>query len=86
MGKIDGTDTKQSDPAYTADHWNGLITPKAAAVEVGVTDRALEAWRARGGGPEFVRVSSRCVRYRRIDIKRWADDRLRKSTSDMGGN
>jgi hypothetical protein len=84
MSTIEGTDTKQSDPDCTEDYWNDLITSEVASDVIGVTERGLEAWRARGGGPEFVRVSSRCIRYRRIDIKRWADDRLRRSTSDMG--
>lgn len=57
-----------------------LREPEAAAF-LGFTPRALQAWRQRGGGPPFVRVSSRAIRYRRDDLIGWAESRLRTSTS-----
>jgi hypothetical protein len=84
MDKIDCSDVELSDPDSTENYWYELIKPEVAAGGIDVTPRALEAWRSRGGGPEFVRISSRCVRYRRIDIKKWANGLLRKSTSDDG--
>jgi hypothetical protein len=39
----------------------------------------------RGGGPPYVKVSSRSVRYRRGDFRDWAQERRRTSTSDTGG-
>lgn len=60
-----------------------LLLSEAQASELfGVTPRALQAWRTRGGGPPFVRISSRCVRYRRRDLLLFAESRLRRSTSD----
>jgi predicted DNA-binding transcriptional regulator AlpA len=62
-----------------------LITEHEAAAFVGYTIRALQNWRVRGGGPKFVRVSSRSVRYRPRELIEWAESRLRASTSDTPG-
>ena len=61
---------------------DALLRPREAAAFLGFTPRALEAWRQRGGGPRFVRVSTRAVRYRRRDLQAWAKRRLRRSTSE----
>lgn len=62
---------------------DSLLSEAQASELLGVTPRALQAWRQRGGGPQFVRVSSRCVRYRRRDLIAWAQARLRSSTSEQ---
>jgi excisionase family DNA binding protein len=36
---------------------------------LGITRDALEQLRRRGGGPPFVRVSPRMIRYRRADVE-----------------
>ena len=64
--------------------WAALITERDAAKFLGLTDRTMQAWRRKGGGPRYVKISSRCVRYRRADLRGWADARVRKSTSDPG--
>jgi hypothetical protein len=64
------------------DHLNCLITESDAAQFLGYTTRALQNWRVRGGGPRFVRVSSRSIRYRRRDLIAWVDERLRVNTSE----
>lgn len=64
------------------DYLDRLIGEKAAAQFIGYTPRALQNWRVRGGGPRFVKVSSRSIRYRRRDLIDWAEGRLRTSTSD----
>ena len=61
------------------DYANRLIDEQEAASFLGYSVRALQNWRLRGGGPEYVRVSKRSVRYRRRDLIRWADERLRAS-------
>ena len=61
---------------------DALLRPEAAAELLAFTPRALEAWRQRGGGPPFVRVSARAIRYRRSDLLDWAQARVRCSTSD----
>lgn len=65
-------------------YWFGLINQNGAAEFVGLKPRGLEAMRQRGEGPKFVRVSSRCIRYRRIDLREWSESLLRTSTSDPG--
>lgn len=62
-----------------------LLTEDEAAELIGFTPRALQNWRRVGGGPRFVRVGSRVVRYRPQDLEAWAAERLRTSTSDTGG-
>ena len=59
-----------------------LITEKEAAEYLGVTRRALQAWRLSGKGPQFVKISQRCVRYRLREINIWAEQKLRSSTSE----
>jgi hypothetical protein len=53
-----------------------LLRPAQAAAFLNFSLRALEAWRHRGDGPKYVRVSKRAVRYRRADLMEWARDRL----------
>lgn len=64
------------------DHLDRLINEVEAADFLGYTVRALQNWRVRGGGPRFVKVSSRSIRYRRRDLIAWADGLTRSSTSD----
>lgn len=59
-----------------------LLTERQAGDLLGLTPRALQAWRYRGGGPKFVRISSRAVRYRRRDLMEWVEERVRNSTSE----
>ena len=61
-----------------------LIGQKEAAKFLDLKPRTLEVWRHLGDGPPFVRVSARCVRYRRQDLERWVAERVRTSTSDPG--
>ena len=62
---------------------DALLSEGQAATLLGVTPRALQAWRQRGGGPLFVRISSRCIRYRKRDLVAFAEARLRSSTSEQ---
>ena len=61
---------------------DALLTERRAADFLGVTARCLQAWRYRGGGPKFVRISSRCIRYRQSDLREWIEARLRSDTSE----
>ena len=71
-------------PVDGGDYWHRLIDEKVAADFLGVTSRTMQLMRQRGGGSRFVRLSSRCIRYRRVDLRTWADQRLRTSTTDTG--
>ena len=64
--------------------WAALITERDAANFLGLTDRTMQAWRRKGGGPRYVKISSRCIRYRRAELREWADARVRTSTADPG--
>ena len=70
----------EADLAY----WNVLIDERAAGDFLGLTDRTMQKFRQLGGGPRYVVISSRCIRYRRLDIRAWSEARLRSSTSDPG--
>ncbi|MCJ9430757.1 helix-turn-helix transcriptional regulator [Kordiimonas marina] len=65
-----------------SDHQTRLINEKEAAAYVGHTVRCLQNWRLRGGGPRFVKVSARSVRYRRRDLEDWIESKLVSSTSE----
>ena len=62
---------------------DALLSEPQAAAFLGFSPRALQAWRQRGGGPVFVRVSSRAVRYRRRDLTGWVESKLAQSTSEL---
>ncbi len=82
IAAVDGDDTPT---LPTDDYWHALIKEKTAADFLGLTIRTLQLHRQRGGGPRYVRLSARCVRYRRADLRAWADLHVRTSTSDTGG-
>jgi hypothetical protein len=68
-------------PEYVA---ADLLVDEAHAAELlSVNPRTLQQWRLRGTGPQFVRISTRCVRYRYRDLFAWAEERLRSSTSEV---
>ena len=62
-----------------------LIRQDEAARLLQVSPRTLEAWRYRGGGPRYVKLSARCVRYAPSDIEAWQQDCKRRHTSDDSG-
>ncbi|PHQ60878.1 MAG: DNA-binding protein [Robiginitomaculum sp.] len=54
-----------------------LLNEKQAASILCYSQRALQNWRVRGGGPQYVKVSARSIRYRRCDLTAWVEKRLR---------
>ena len=60
---------------------NRLMNEIEAADLLCYSVRALQNWRHRGGGPDFVKVSSRSVRYRRTDLDKWIAERTVSNTS-----
>ena len=60
------------DPGQVTDPFDGaLLTSRQAAEYLGLTKRFLERRRLVRQGPPFVRISKRCVRYRRSDLDEW---------------
>ncbi len=68
--------------ARDPDYLDRMINEQKAGEFIGYTTRALQNWRLRGGGPMFVKVSGRSVRYRRRDLIQWAESLLVASTSE----
>lgn len=48
-----------------------LMTTRETAAYLRVTVGALAQMRYRGIGPDFIRLSSRSIRYRREDLDEW---------------
>ena len=69
--------------ARDPDYLDRLINENEAAHFLSYSVRTLQNWRVRGGGPEFIRVSGRSIRYRRRDLIAWCESHKRVSTSDM---
>lgn len=64
-----------------------LLDEREAARALGVSQRVLQDWRRTGRQLlPYVRISSRCIRYRLSDLEKFAAERLRMSTSDPGPN
>ena len=74
--------TDQNQEQRDHDYYDCLLNEHEVAEFLGYTVRALQNWRVRGGGPKFIRVSKRSIRYRRRDLIVWCEERLRSSTSD----
>ncbi len=54
---------------------------EAAAAYLNLQPGTLEAWRCRGGGPKFIRLSARAIRYRQSDLDEFVKERVKTSTS-----
>lgn len=48
-----------------------LLTPQEVADRLKVTLRTVNDMRLRPGGPPFVRVGHKTIRYRESDVARW---------------
>lgn len=58
-----------------------MLDQKEAAPLIGVSPFTLNRWRHERFGPPFIRISARCVKYRRGDVETWLE-RRRVETSD----
>jgi hypothetical protein len=59
------------------------LTEGDAAAFLHVSQRTLQGWRWRGGGPPFLKLG-RAVRYEPHQLREWIDRQRRTSTSDAG--
>ena len=62
------------------DYLDGFIDETRAADFLCQSVRTLQKWRVTGFGPSFYKPG-RSVRYRRRDLRDWAESRRRKNTS-----
>ena len=59
-----------------------LLPTRETADLIGTSHQWLEIGRTKGYGPPFVRISPRCIRYRRSAIITWLDSRTFNSTAE----
>ncbi|MFN3990169.1 MAG: helix-turn-helix transcriptional regulator [Erythrobacter sp.] len=57
-----------------------------AARYLGLSSSLLNKLRLTGGGPVFVRLAGRAIRYRRGDLDAWANASAMASTSQSPGD
>lgn len=58
-----------------------LLDPRAAALRLAVAPQTLAKWRCTGGGPRFIRLSARMIRYRARDVDAWLAARTASHTT-----
>ncbi len=61
-----------------------LLRQEEVAKILNLSPRTLEAWRHRGGGPRYILLTPRCVRYKESDLNQFLEERVRTSTADPG--
>tara|TARA_R110000868_G_scaffold409595_1_gene695401 strand:- start:8116 stop:8349 length:234 start_codon:yes stop_codon:yes gene_type:complete len=66
-----------------AEYFDQLMNENDAAAFLSYSVRALQNWRVRGGGPRFVKVSARSIRYCRRDLLAWVEQRTVSHTSEV---
>lgn len=74
-------------PYSSQDHFaflEQLLNEDAAASYLSLAVQTLRNWRVAGGGPPFIRISPRAIRYRRRDLIAWINERKVHSTSEGG--
>ena len=57
-----------------------LMTEKDVASLICISPRALQNWRLRGGGPEYIKIG-RSVRYQRSDVMQFIDERKKRHST-----
>lgn len=63
---------------------NQLLTPAAAGAQLGLTAAALARLRYTGGGPAFIKLTAKAVRYQQSDLDAWIAGKKRANTRDRG--
>jgi hypothetical protein len=63
-----------------------LLKTLEAAEFLSLSPRTLEALRLKGGGPPYIQVTSKSIRYRVKDLQDWIEERRCTSSSDPNYN
>lgn len=58
------------------------IDEKQVAEYLGISPKTLQGYRVKGGGPEFMKIGHKSVRYKFSDIQQWAENRKKRNTSE----
>lgn len=72
----------QPQPAKATLERDSLLNEHQVEKEYDIAHRWLRQRRLKGGGPPFVRLGPRCIRYRRSDLEEWLDQQTKNSTSE----
>lgn len=59
-----------------------LLNTSDAARVIGCSAQALANMRTGGGGPAYLRITTRRIRYRASDLEAWLGERKHHSTSE----
>ena len=62
-----------------------LLDVREAALRLGLSKSTLDKMRCSGRGPKFIRATDRAIRYDPADLQAFADERRRRSTTDLAG-
>lgn len=73
-------DMSQNDPSPSID--DPLLSVEQAAQRLGVCRSFLDKRRVYGGGPQYLRLSTRKIAYRTTALDAWLADRAQHSTSE----
>ena len=68
----------------TAVDLDAALNENQAAEFLGVSVRTLQAWRVRGGGPQYCKIG-RSVRYQRRALVAFQESHTVGSTTEAGG-
>lgn len=60
-----------------------LLTIEKAAETLGVHRSFLDRRRVAGGGPRYIRLSTRVIRYAAVDLDEWLVSNRRANTSEI---
>jgi predicted DNA-binding transcriptional regulator AlpA len=60
-----------------------LLDVREAAMRLGLSKSTLDKMRCSGRGPRFIRATDRAIRYDPADLQAFADERRRRSTSEL---
>ncbi|WP_198663086.1 helix-turn-helix transcriptional regulator [Cohaesibacter intestini] len=58
-----------------------LLTPEKAARVLGLSAKTLANFRSAGGGPLFIKLANRTIRYRHADLKAFIEQGVKQNTS-----
>lgn len=66
------------------DELENVLTEVKAARYLGISGAALRLWRSEGRGPRHFKAGEKLVRYRRIDLDAWIEERLSVPAAEIG--
>ena len=74
-----------SHPQFLTRKRSMLLSEPQLAEMLNLSISWVQRARFTGEGPPFIKIKH-AVRYRKVDVERWIEERIQTSTSDNGGN